>query len=370
MSVTLEDFQSLQAQLLQMKTENYNLQEQLEAAKRRSALSPQQIAENLKNENIQLRVRINQCMKEREQLTDQLKLVKIYQFLQNQNLYEATSIPDLQTMPQQLVPIATGVFQLMDDVKQQIVRRAFLDTQVNELGKKTKSLGRTGEQLQAQIDTMRANQKIELAGVDSARETMQKLEAETSSLREAIQAAVNPKSSSASPEDLKSIQRKISFLMEENEGRKRKHAELMESLNSQIDTCNRKLEDSTASKLVMEKKMHQKIWALQAEINKRRGIVVHSSKTTSRQDSAQLFLESKRLISEIANKQQELWELEERVTFSRHTLKLMAADILKKLIGKLDGQKAKQMTSVGQGIILKLAEYDRKKKELQSNSSK
>ncbi|OHT06562.1 hypothetical protein TRFO_25376 [Tritrichomonas foetus] len=366
MSVTLADFESLQNQLLQMKTENYSLREQIESAKKRSSLTPQQISENIKKENVQLRVRINQASKETEQLTEQLKLVKISQFLQLQNLYEATTIPDINTMPEKLKPLASDVFKLMDNVKQQIVRRAFLDTQVNELGKKTKSLGRTGETLQSQIDSMRLKQKSELASVDEAREKMQKLEAETAKLREDIQAATVPKANMSNPEDLKSIQRKIANLEEEHQNRKAKNQLTVAELTAKIEDYNRRLEDATSSKIVLEKKMHQKVWALQAEINKRRGIVVHSSKTQSRKDSAQLFLESKRLIGQIAEKQQDVWELEERVAFSRNTLVLMASDILKKMLGRCDGKKAEQMRSVAHSIVLELAMIDRQKKKLQA----
>ena len=93
-TVTLEDFEGLQAQLLQMKTENYNLLEQVEAAKKRSSLTPQQIAEKLRVDNLQMRVRLNQCMKEKEQLTEQLKLVKIAQFLQSEHVYEMQALKE------------------------------------------------------------------------------------------------------------------------------------------------------------------------------------------------------------------------------------------------------------------------------------
>jgi hypothetical protein len=115
---------------------------------------------------------------------------------------------------------------------------------------------------------------------------------------------------------------------------------------------------------VLQKKTSQKICALQAEINKRRGIVVHSSKSGSRKDSAQLFLESKKLIAQIAQKQQEVWELEERVAFSRTSLTLLSNDILKKMFGTDDSLKASQIKLVAQKIILELAAIDRKKKQL------
>ena len=352
MSVPLADFESLQKQLLQMKTENYSLREQVESAKKRSSLTPQQISENLKKENVQLRVRINQAIKETEQLNEQLKLVKIGQFLQLQNLYEATVIPDINTMPEKLKPLATEVFQLMDGVKQQIARRAFLDTQVNELQKKTKSLGRTGENLQSQVDEMRLKQKSELASMEEAREKLQKLKAETAQLREELQATKVSKSSMSNPEELASIQKKITHLTNEFEKRKNDHAKTIEELNEKIDEYNRRLEDDTSSKIVMEKKMHQKVWALQAEINKRRGIVVHSSKSSSHKDSAQLFLESKNLINEMVAKQQQVWELEERVAFSRNSVTMMSADIMKKLFSKCDGQKADKMKAVARDIIM------------------
>lgn len=364
MSVTLADFEALQKQLLQMKTENYSLKEQVEAAKKRSSLTPQQISENIKKENVQLRIRINQAIQETEQLNDQLKLVKIGQFLQLQNLYEATVIPDISTMPEKLKPLATDVFQLMDNVKQQIARRAFLDTQVNELQKKTKSLGRTGENLQAQVDEMRIKQKTEMANMEEAREKLQKLKAETAQLREELQATKIPKMSMSNPEELALLQKKINVITAEYEKRKIDHEKTIEELNSKIDEYNRRLEDDTSSKIVLEKKMHQKVWALQAEINKRRGIVVHSSKSASRKDSAQLFLESKNLINDIAKKQQEVWELEERVAFSRNTVSIMSSDILKKLFGKCDSQKVGQMKSVAHGIVIELAQIHRQKKQL------
>ncbi|KAH0785347.1 hypothetical protein GPJ56_010758 [Histomonas meleagridis] len=364
MSVTIEDFQTLQAQLLELKTKNYNLLEQIEAAKKRSNLSPQQVAENFRNENLQIRVKISQSMKEREQLTEQLKFVKISKFLQAHNLYESNTMPDINTIPTELHPIATEVAQLIDDVKQQIVRRAFLDTQVNELGKKTKSLGRTGEQLQQQLSNLRIQQKTELASVDESREIMQKLESETNQLREAIKVATASQQNSPSTDDLKTVLRKISSLEQEIEEKKTIHLKRIEELQSKIAEYDRKLEDSESSKRVIEKKVHQKIWALQNEINKRRGIVVHSSKTAPRKDSAQMFLESKDLIGQIAKKQQEVWELEERVSFSKNSLVLMAQEIVKKLIGGCDERKAKQMREVSVGIVVSLAEINRKKKEI------
>lgn len=372
MSVTLTDFEALQKQLLQMKTENYSLREQIETAKKRSSLTPQQICENLKKENVQLRVRINQAIKETEKLTEQLKLVQISHFLQIQNLYETTSIPDINSMPEKLKPIATEVFQLMDNVKQQIVRRAFLDTQVTELTKKTKSLGRTGETLQSQVDEMRLKQKSELASMEEASEKLQKLKGETAKLREELQATKTSKSDISNPADLTAIQKRLSSLNIEFENRKQKHNQIVEDLKAKIDDYNRRLEDATSSKIVLEKKMHQKVWALQAEINKRRGIVVHSSKNASKKDSAQLFLESKRMINEIAQKQQEVWELEERVAFSRNTVSMLSNDILKKMLGKCEGKKVDQMKTVAHRLIIELAQMERQKKRLteQLNQSK
>lgn len=369
-TVTLEDFEGLQAQLLQMKTENYNLRDQVEAAKKRSSLTPQQIAENLRVENLQIRVRLNQCVKEKEQLTDQLKLVKIAQFLQLQNLYEATSIPDINTIPQQLRPLASEVFQLMDDVKKQIVRRAFVDTELSELGKRSKTLSRVGEQLQAQIDTMRADQTRELGLIDTAREQMQRLESETTTLRNELQAVIAPKSKAVNPDDLKAIARRSRAVEAEIAERKAKHAALMEDLSAKIASYDRKLDDAQSAKAVMEKKTQQKIWALQAEINRRRGIVVHSSNTTSRKDSAELFLESKRLIAQIAQKQQEVWELEERVSFSRNSVAILASDIVKKLLAKATPEKFKEMAPAAQKAIVQLAQLDRKTNELRKSAGK
>ena len=369
-TVTLEDFEGLQAQLLQMKTENYNLRDQVEAAKKRSSLTPQQIAENLRVENLQIRVRLNQCVKEKEQLTDQLKLVKIAQFLQLQNLYEATSIPDINTIPQQLRPLASEVFQLMDDVKKQIVRRAFVDTELSELGKRSKTLSRVGEQLQAQIDAMRADQTRELGLIDTAREQMQRLESETTTLRNELQAVVAPKSKAVNPDDLKAIARRSRAVEAEIAERKAKHAALMEDLSAKIASYDRKLDDAQSAKAVMEKKTQQKIWALQAEINRRRGIVVHSSNTTSRKDSAELFLESKRLIAQIAQKQQEVWELEERVSFSRNSVAILASDIVKKLLAKATPEKFKEMAPAAQKAIVQLAQLDRKTNELRKSAGK
>jgi chromosome segregation ATPase len=175
MAVTLQDFESLQAQLLQEKTENYNLQEQLEEAKRRSSLTPAQIADRLRNDCYQLRLRIQQQQKESETLTDQLHLVKISQFLHLTNIWESPTIPDLNNIPQELRPSASEVVQLIKDVKEQLNRKSFLDTQINELQKKSKTLGRAGDVLQSSIDEMRARQKTELSAVDSARQQLQRL---------------------------------------------------------------------------------------------------------------------------------------------------------------------------------------------------
>ena len=370
MSVTIEDFQTLHSQLLQLKTENFNLQEQISIAKKRSNLSPQQIAENLKNSNLQIRVRISQCMKEREKLNSQLKFVKIAKFLQTQNLSEAVNIPEINSIPSELKQTAKEIYELIDDVKQQIVRRAFLETQINELGKKSKSLGRTGENLQSQVDNLRMQQKSEQIDVDKAKETMQRLESETTSLREMIQMN-NIKQNNFCEDDLKNITKKIENLEKQRDERKEKHKTFMNDINLKIEEYDRNLEDAHSSKIIMEKKLHQKIWAIQAEINKRRGIIVYSTSKTTKSDSTNMFLESKKLIEQITKKQQEVWELEERASFSKNSLVLVAKEIVNSLISNKDNSiKTQKIKSISQNILLNIAKMERLKNEIIKSQQK
>jgi chromosome segregation ATPase len=280
------------------------------------------------------------------------------------NIWESPTVPELNSIPKELHQSASEVLQLIKDVKEQLNRKTFLDTQINELQKKSKTLGRSGETLQSSIDEMRARQKAELAAVDSAREHLQRLESETSALREQLQAAASPGAAPANPEDLKTTVRRIAHLENQIRQRRERHAALIASLEEKITESNRRLDDARSSETVLKKKMSQKRLALQTEINKRRGIVVHSSRSTSRGDSAQLFLESKNLIGKMAQKQQEVWELEERVAFSRNTRDLLARDILKRMFAKADGQKAQQTMEVAIKVVLELAEIDRKRNRI------
>lgn len=330
--VTVEDFQAIQAEIIKLKTANYELKEQIESAKRKSSMSGPQYAEELKNSNFQNRIRINQMIKERDELLEKLKLVRIIQFLQTQNLYEATSIPDIQTIPQNIRPIATEVITLMEDVKQQIAKRSFLDTQVNELNKKTKTLGRVCEQLQQQITELRDKQKVELSAVEERRSELAKLEAEASKLRESLTAASVPKQSQLTQSDLKIIKKRARTVEADLKRRQEEHSAVVDSLRARIEEHNRRLADSQETKAVIERKMQQKIEAFQQEINKRRGVVVRGG--GGRNDSARLFIESKELIEELARKQERAWELEERVAFSRNAVAKMAAELLKVRLGR------------------------------------
>lgn len=362
-TVTIADFQALQEQVIQLKTENIELKDQIEAAKKRSTMSGQQICEALKNDNLQLRVTINQVMKERDVILEKLKRVSIIQFLQHQNLTEASKIPDVQSMPQQVQPIANEVLDLMEDVKRQILRRAFLDTQVNELSKKTKTLGRVGEQLQTQINELREKQKSEMTALDSSRDQLQTLELETTKLRDSISAATMPRQTQLTQDDLKVLKKKVTNLEETIQTMKTEQAAIIGDLEAKIAEYDRNIEDANAAKSVITKKMQQKISAIQNEINKRSGIVVQSTKSGSRADSASLFMKSKELIDEIAKLQEKNWELEERVAFSRNSLKMMADEIIKNRYGKGLDPKNKDMYNKSHQIILRIAEIDRLMKE-------
>jgi hypothetical protein len=193
---------------------------------------------------------------------------------------------------------------------------------------------------------------------------MQKMESETASLRDQIQAATSPGLNVATPDSLRIVNKKIAHLDDAIKLRRQDHDSLMVNLEGKIAEYNRRLEDASSSEAVLRKKTSQKICALQAEINKRRGIVVHSSKSGTSKDSAQLFLESKRLIAQIAQKQQEVWELEERVAFSRNSVTLLATDIGKKLFGAAGGARVDQIRTVAQKIILEFAGIDRRKSQL------
>ena len=362
MSVTLEDFEAVQQQVIQIRTENKQLKDQVEAAKKRSTMSGPQIVDALKNDNLQLRVTINQLMKEKEQLTEKMKLIDIIKFLQNQNLYEAVSVPDIQSMPQQIRSIATEVFSLMDDVKQQVVKRSLLDTQVNELSKKSKNLGREGDKLQKKIADLRAKQKSEMQEFENSRKELQELEAETAKLRDSISLASSPKVTKLTAEDLRVLQKRVQTLEQEIQKRKEEHEKLCESLKQKIEEHDRNIEDSNAAKQVIEKKLQQKIWTFQAEINKRKGIVVHPGKNGTKQDSTQLFMESKRLIESIADMQQANWEMEERVAFTRNSTKMMGKEIVKCMFGKNADIQNNEMHKKSYEMINRITEIEMYKK--------
>jgi len=358
MSVTNEDFLQIQGQVNQLKSENSRIKEQIDIFKKRNSMSATQFAESVKNDNVQKRVKINQLIAEKEGLVDKIKLLKIIQFLQLQNLYEASSVPDINTVPAQIRPIASDVIRLMEDVKQQISKRGFLDTQVNELSKKTKSLGRIGSQLQNQISELRERQKSELKAVEEARSKLQIVEGETAKLRDAL-SSISSSKCIESPENLKLIKKKYVILEDQLIEKQKSHDTIVMQLLTEIEGYNRRIEDSSSSKMVMEKKMQQKISTFQAEINKRRGIVVHSSKSAPKEDTAQLFIKSKQLIESIAKLQENVWELEERVAFSRNSMTLMAQEIVKNRIGIASDTKTNQMRSIALQIVLKIAELDR-----------
>jgi hypothetical protein len=330
-------------------------------------MTPQQMAEKLRNDIHQLRLRLQQQVKDSETLSEQLKLVRISQLLQSAAFWES-AFPDLSSIPPQLKPAAAEVQQLLGEVKQQLAQKSFLDTQVNELQKRSKSLGRTGDTLQATIDEMRAKQRAELAAVDVARDRMQRLESETAALREQVQAAALPRTAAVSAEDLHGALKKIALLEEQIRVHRRDHERLVADLGTNITDYNRRLDDASSADTVMKKKISQKVSALQTEINKRRGIVVHSSRRTTGADSAQLFLESKRLIQDLATAQQDVWEVEERLAFSRNSLDLLAGDLVKKILGRFDPAKAAQTTTAAKEIVLRLAAMDRDKKALLSAS--
>jgi hypothetical protein len=195
---------------------------------------------------------------------------------------------------------------------------------------------------------------------------MQRLESETSALRDQIQEAASPRASGVSAEDVKSVMRKVAHLEDQIRMRRMTHEQRVAALRRRVTEYGQRLDDAAASETVLRKKAAQKVWALQTEINKRRGIVVHSSRAASRADSAQLFLESKTLIAELAAKQQEVWELEERVAFSRNALDLLGSDLVKRIIGGVEGPAAPQMALVAKRIVEELASIDRQKNVLLS----
>lgn len=361
MTCTTEEFQKLQNQIIQQRTENYSLKEQVETAKKRSSMTGAQYVESLKNDNLQIRVRINQLIKERDNILEKLKLIKIIQFLRLQNIYESTTVPDIQSIPVQVRGIASEVLSLIDDVKQQIARRAFLDTQVNELSKRTKSLGRAGEQLQTQITELREQQKTELYNIELKREELQGLENETTRLRESLYSFVASPGHNITSEDVKMMTKKVKNLSDQLESKKEEHRKKVCELESKIDEHNRKLEDATSARVIIEKKFHQKTRALQTEINKRRGIVViHQDEGGTNLNSAELFFQSKELIGSIAKIQESNWELEERVAFASNSLKRLADEILRIKFGKPQ-QVKNDVYKEAHRVILNIAGLEREK---------
>ena len=163
------------------------------------------------------------------------------------------------------------------------------------------------------------------------------------------------------------MKKRVKDVEEEIEKKKENHKICVDEITAKIEEHNRTLEDAQATMKLIPKKNQQKIKALQDEINKRRGVVVHSGKENVH-DTSKLFKRSKKLIDGIATMQQENWDLEERVAFSRNSVTKMASEIVKVMFGTKADPKTAQLKNNAHSYIMKIAEIERyKRKKINKN---
>ena len=363
MSVTLSDYENVQEQVIKLRNENEEIKKQIEAARKRQAMTSSQLQDEIKANIVELKVSKSQLIREQQNTVERIKLYQLQNYLETRNIIEEVEIPAVKSLPDSLKPVATEVIQLINEYKEQLARKAFLETQASDLSKKTKNLEKTSEQLQEKVQNLREKQKQETEEVSLKNAELQQLEQETRKLRELISAANVPKTTQLTQENLDRLKRRVKELETTIANKKEKHNQVVSDLTEKIESHNRELDDSAAMMKLIPKKNKQKIKALQDEINKRRGVVVHASKSGSTQDASKLFTTSKQLIESIATRQQENWDLEERVAFSRNSLTMMANEIVKVMLGQRPDPKLNEMRQQAHKYIVRIAEIERLKKK-------
>lgn len=361
MSVTIADYEAIQEQVIKFRKENEELRDQINAAKKRQSMTSTQLQEEIKSNIIELKVTKSQLIREQHATIERIKLSQLQNYLETKNILEETEIPAVKSLPDRLKGVATEVLQLVDEYKEQIARKVFYETQASDLSRKTKNLEKTSDQLQSKVQELRDKQKLETEEVAQKNLELQKLEQETRRLRELISAASAPRSAQLTPENLDRLKKRAKEIEDGIEKKKENHKKIVVSITAKIEEHNRTLEDASATMKLIPKKNQQKIKALQDEINKRRGVVVHSGKESDH-DTSKLFSHSKKLIESIASMQQENWDLEERVAFSRNSVAKMANEIVKVMFGVKPDPKTAQMRNTAHQYIMKIAEIERKKK--------
>ena len=369
MSVTIADYEAIQEQVIKFRKENEELKEQINAAKKRQAMTSAQLQEEIKSNIVELKVSKSQLIREQQATVERIKLSQLQNYLETKNILEETEIPAVKSLPDKLKGIATEVLKLVDEYKEQVARKVFFDTQASDLNRKTKSLEKTGEQLQAKVQELRDKQKQETEEVAQKNFELQKQEQETRRLRELISAANAPRSAQLTPENLSRLKKRVKDVEEGIEKKKENHKKFVDEITAKIEAHNRTLEDAQATMKLIPKKNQQKIKALQDEINKRRGVVVHQGKDGTH-DANELFKRSKKLIDGIATMQQENWNLEERVAFSRNSVTKMATEIVKVMFGTKSDPKTAQLKSNAHNFIMKIAEIERYKRKKANKNKK
>ena len=361
-SVTLSDYEAIQEQVIKIRKENEEIKRQIDAAKKRQAMTSAELQEEIKSNIVELKVSKSQLLREQQNTVERIKLWQLQNYLETKNIVEEVEIPAVKSLPDSLKPIATEVLQLVDEYKEQLARKVYMETQALDLSKRTKNLEKNSEQLQNKVQELREKQKLETDEVAKKNNELQKLEQETRKLRELISAANAPKQTQLTPENLERLKKKVKDVEQNIAAKKESHQQIINELTEKIEAHNRELEDSTAMMKLIPKKNKQKIKALQDEINKRRGVVVHSSKSGSSQDASKLFSQSKQMIEAIAVRQQENWDLEERVAFSRNSTSMMANEIIKVMFGTKNDPKLEKMKQDAHQYILRIAEIERIKR--------
>lgn len=339
--LTFEDLQAYQSKLLELRQINCDLQEQLEAARQRSGSSEPDQIEALKQQNKALRIKINKETNDHQQLEEQIDQMKIMQFLSADNIVEI-QFPDLQKLPTNIRQIAKEVGELISKIREQLIRRKSLTADVNECAIKTKRISKLSETLQEEIVQLRESHKTELDNLEAVRSAVKNLEEETKRLREQLHSAPVHQAAGLSAEDLVFEKAEIERIQKTLQQRRQEFEQEKKQLEEKTADYNRQIEDSNSANDIYQKKMMRQINELQKEIIRRSGIVYIPSKAhhLDQEQAAKLFVESNKLIDQIAQSQQKCWDQEERVAFTRNSKEILEKDLARMLVGS-DGDIAK-----------------------------
>ena len=160
-SVTLSDYEAIQEQVIKIRKENEEIKRQIDAAKKRQAMTSAELQEEIKSNIVELKVSKSQLLREQQNTVERIKLWQLQNYLETKNIVEEVEIPAVKSLPDSLKPIATEVLQLVDEYKEQLARKVYMETQALDLSKRTKNLEKNSEQLQNKVQELREKQKLE-----------------------------------------------------------------------------------------------------------------------------------------------------------------------------------------------------------------